>query len=116
MILKKICKICKNSWGDTQTATPSFNFSQHTTHDYRFIRVHFTLDRIKSKTTKKYKAKLKPFKGTLNRKLIDCAWMNEKTTVYSSDYVWEYHPNQKSPLKYLGYDVNQWIIINLNHH
>ena len=44
------CFICKNSWGGV-TAEQRFNFNEKACHDVYFVRVFFTLNSIKGKTS-----------------------------------------------------------------
>ncbi|KAK8840489.1 hypothetical protein M9Y10_030695 [Tritrichomonas musculus] len=53
------------------------------------------------------------FVGELDKKQIDCAWMDEKTAIYSSDYVCELHDEKKGQYNYLGYNIKKWISIKL---
>ena len=108
----KKCFICKNSWGGV-TAEPRFNFNEEACHDFYFVRVFFTLNSIKSKTSKKFVQNLVTFKGKYNGYAIDAAWMDYKTALYSSEYVCEYCPDTIGEYKYKGYNVDQWIMINL---
>ena len=56
------------------------------------------------------------FTGNWKGKEIECAWMDEKTALYCKDYLCEYHPEKSGDMKYLGYDIDQWITINLNRN
>lgn len=108
----KKCLICKNSWG-SKTAAPRFNLKPSATHSYYFTHVYFTLSSIKGKTNKTFKPKMNKFVGYLDNRVIDCAWMDEKTAIYSSDYVCELHEEKEGPYNYLGYDIKKWIRIKL---
>ena len=103
--------ICKNSWG-IQTAQDRFNVSIEALHDFYFVSVYWTIQSIQGKTIKQFNPKMKKFKGKFNGKPIDCAWMDQTTATYCSEYVAEYRPEISGPLNYLGYDVEQWIQIN----
>lgn len=104
--------ICKNSWGG-KTAKPRFELSKTGPHKCKFCRVYFTLDSIRGKTNKMFQPKMEKFIGQLNGKKINCAWMDLITATYCSEYLCEYHDEKEGPLKYLGYDVDQWIKLNL---
>ena len=108
----KKCLICKNSWG-ARTAAPRFNLRPSATHSYYFTHVYFTLSSIDGKTNTKYEPKMNKFVGELDKRKIDCAWMDENTAIYSSDYVCELHDGKEGPYNYLGYDIKQWIHIKL---
>ena len=108
---EKKCLICKNSWGDLR-AKPRFNFRRKAAHRCIFNRVYYTEESIANFISKKYVSNLIEFEGTLNDRKISCAWMDETTTLYSSDYACKYHSEHQGPLKYLGYNVDQWIDIN----
>lgn len=105
----KNCYICKNSWG-TEFASARFLFSKSAANDFSFIKVDF-----KEKLKKTLKPKLEKFKGRLHGKDIDCAWVNEETAVYGTDYICEYHPEREGDLKFLGYEIDQWISLTLQH-
>lgn len=100
--------ICKNSWGGI-TATPRFLFSPNAAHACEIIRVYYTLDSIRGKTTKDYSENYRAVKGTLENKQVRCAWMDEKTATYCSDFICEYRPEGNGEYKYFGYNVNDWI-------
>lgn len=36
---------------------------------------------------------------------IDSAWMDEKTAVYGTDYICEFHPERKEELKFIIYSI-----------
>lgn len=110
---EKDCLICKNSWGEN-SAEPRFNFVPEAAHGCYFIRVYFTMDSIEGKTNRIFIPNISRFTGNLKGKEISCAWMDEKTAFYSSEFVSEYHPEHKGHLKYLRYDTNEWITNNLN--
>lgn len=50
----------------------------------------------------------------INGKEIDWAWMDEETATYSTDYVCEIHHEKNDVYNCLGYNVKQWIAMNLN--
>lgn len=105
--------ICKNSWGG-KTAKPRFDFTESAAHNCRFIRVYFTPKSIVGKTSNLFTPKLKKFSGRLYGIDIECAWMDKNTATYSDDYVCELKRKKHGLYKYIGYDANQWISINLN--
>lgn len=111
--LEKDCAILKNSWGNI-TAAPRFEFTGSAAHDSRITRVYFTLDSIRWKVKEKFVPRLLKCDGSINGNHVDCAWMDKTTAQYTSDYVCEFHPEKKDDLKYYGYNVYQWIKINLN--
>lgn len=111
--LDKNCYICKNSWGG-KTAEPRFDFTESAPHNCWFIRVYFTPESIVGKTSKFFTLKIKKFGGSLNGIDIDCAWMDKITANYCDDYVCELKRKKHGQYKYIGYNVNQWISINLN--
>lgn len=111
--LNKDCMIGKNSWGG-EDAEPRFDFTPSACHWCYFYTVYFTIDSIRGKTNKKYVENIQRFNGTLKGKQIHCAWMDYHSALYSSEFVCEHHPEKDGPLKYLGYNVQEWIDINLN--
>lgn len=105
--------ICKNSWGG-KTARPRFDFIPEAAHYCSFTKVYFTLDSIKGKTNLEFHPRMEIFIKHEDGKKIKCAWMDETTAIYSSEYLCEYHQEKEGPLNYLGYDVDQFIKINSN--
>ena len=105
--------ICKNWWSQ-QKATPRFNFRISAATECYFIRVYSTAESTLEATGKKLKLiqNLETFDGSLNGKNISCAWMDEKTAQYCTNYVCELHPEKNGNKNYLGYEINQWIAIN----
>lgn len=110
MTLKKECYICKNLWGD-QTYKPRLLFSKSVANDFYFIKVY-----LGEKVVNSLKPRLEKFKGKMYGRNIECAWLDEKTAKYSKDYICEYHVYRKSNLKFLGYEIDQWISLNLQFH
>lgn len=108
----KDCMICKNSWAKTGAAR--FDLNQFMTDDYYFIRVYTDEDNIDGKTRSSFRPNLKKFTGKWNNNDIECAWMDETAALYCRDYLCEHHPERNDNLKYLGYNIDQWININLN--
>ena len=106
------CLICKNSWG-SNTAKPRFDLKPSATHNPYYTLVYFTLDSIKGKTHKRFEPKIKKFIGHINRIPINCAWMDEGTAIYSSDYVCEPIEKKVGPYNYIGYKIEEWISIKL---
>ena len=113
--------ICKNSWGKFDEAHQNgaherFDLDIGALHDFEIVKVYWTLNSIQGKTIQPYKENMEKFKGELKGKTIDCAWMDEVTACYNTDYVAEFHPGpeEMGPLNYLGYDIDQWISITLN--
>lgn len=111
--LENDCMICKNSWGD-RNSQPRFDLRKSAVHYCFFTRVYYTNESIRGLVKNIFVPKIKTFQGKLDNKDIECAWMDETTAIYSTNYVCEYHQEKEGPLNYLGYDVNQWIDINLN--
>lgn len=111
--LDKDCMVCKNSWGDKR-AHARFDLTESAMHDYYFVRVYFTTESIRGKTTKDFPLRIVKFKGNLDGKEIDCASMDETNAIYTSSYVCEKVDDKKEPMNYIGYDTEQWIKINLN--
>lgn len=109
----KDCLICKNSWGGV-TAQPRFDFTPSAAHDCTFTLVYFTLESINGLINSQLNETMDCFCGRLNGKKINCAWMNETTAIYNSNYICKYRRDKKDQLNHLGYDVNQWISFNLN--
>lgn len=56
---------------------------------------------------------MKKFIGQMNRIPINCAWMDEDTAIYSSDYVCEPIDEKVGPYNYIGYKIEEWISIKL---
>lgn len=50
----------------------------------------------------------------LNGFLINSAWMDQNTAIYESDFISEKHNDKSGPLNFLGYDLQEWIYIQLN--
>lgn len=107
------CLICKNSWGGT-TAEPRFNLKPSATHKCYFTHVYFTLNSIRGKTNKTFHPNITKFTGLLNNFPVDCAWMDEKTATYTSDYVCEMCEYKEGPCNYIGYKIEEWIYIKLD--
>ena len=108
---EKNCIICKNSWGGV-TSSPRFDFIPSAAHRCNFYVVFFTIDSIRGKINGQYIPRIKTFNGTLKGKSIKCAWMDEQTATYETNYLCEHHPEKKDDLNYLGYDVYEWIDLN----
>jgi hypothetical protein len=103
--------ICKNSWGD-RTATPRFKLRFEALHNFYCTRVFFTLESIRGKTTQQFNARMDRFTGRLNGTNISCAWMNELTATYCSEYICARVCRQEDDsLNYLGCEVHEWIAI-----
>ena len=111
--LEKDCAILKNSWGG-ESASPRFDFTASAAHDVQITRVYFTVESIKGKTNKVFIPRLIKCKEILEDHEIECAWMDEETAQYETNYVCEFHPEKNDEYKYHGYNVYQWIDINLN--
>ena len=107
------CFICKNSWGGF-SAEPRFNFTPSAAHYCDFTIVYFTEQSIAGKTKHNYTQRLEKFIGKSENQDIQCAWMDEKTAIYDMNYFCEYHQEHEGELKYLGYECEKWIEINLN--
>lgn len=137
------CFICKNSWGGI-SAKPRFDIIETATHDCEFTVVYFTLDSIRNTNIRMpsfsyfdnypfmkkiisyiyrnffskpivFEPKMIKFEGKWKEKKIDCAWMDEETAIYSTDYVCQPFLQKHDQYDYLGYDIDQWISINLNN-
>jgi hypothetical protein len=106
---EKNCAICKNSWGD-RTAEPRFDLRFSALHDFKCIRVFFTIASISGKTTSEFHPELETFDGELDGQSIEVASMTEETAIYSTEYVCERLPSNDH-YNYVGYDVDQWIAI-----
>lgn len=104
--------IVKNSWGG-ENAKPRFDVDLKATHSYYFHKVYFTLDSILNKTTKQYEQKIEKCNQTLYNKSIKAAWMDKTTDIFNSDYVCECHPERKSNLNYLCFDIDEYIDLTL---
>lgn len=104
------CFICKNSFNPFD-GKPFFDYKCDSSQRNSFIVVYFTIDNIIGKTIKEYRPKMKKFIGILRLKPINCAWMDEKTAKYETGYVIKYYPEKRGKLKYLGYDIDEWIEI-----
>lgn len=109
---RDVC-ICKNSWGGI-TAEPRFECRPSATCNYRFVKLYWTLESIQGKNTYEYNPIMRKCIERLDGRKIDAAWMDKKTADYCTDYVCEYHPEKEGDLKYLGYDIEEWIKININ--
>lgn len=109
----KDCLICKNSWGGV-TAQPRFDFTPSAAHDCSFTLVYFTLGSIKGLTNLQLNETMDCYCGRLNGSKINCAWMDEKTAIYNSDYICKFRGDKHDQLNHLGYDVNRWISLSLN--
>ena len=91
---------------------PFFNYKCSAAIKSKFIVVYFTLDNINRKNIiKEYKPKMCKFIGFLKFKQINCTWMDENTAKFETNYVIRYHPEKKGKLKYLGYEIDDWIEI-----
>lgn len=110
--LQKDCFICKNSWGGN-SAEPRFDFTQSAAHHYRFIRVYFTERSIRIHGARQFYPRMKKFVGNYKRNIIECAWMDRATAIYTSDYVCRYLYNAKGKYRYIGYEINSWIDLNI---
>ena len=107
------CFVCKNSWGGF-SAEPRFNFTPSAAHYCEFTVVYFTEQSIMGKTISNFTPNLEPFMGQLENQDIRCAWMDKKTAIFGMDYFCELHKEHEGELKYLGYECEKWIEINLN--
>lgn len=108
----KDCMIVKNSWGG-ETSEPRFDFDQFMAHDYYFVRVYCKDDNIDGKSPPKFTPRIQKFNGHWYGNRIDCAWMDKQTAVYTKNYLCEHHPEKDGDMNYLGYNINQWINLNL---
>ena len=116
--------ICKNSWGGTN-CEPRFLCRLSALHGYDFVKVFWTVDSIKGKTTGNYVENLYKCTQTIDDITINAAWMDKATAIYNSDFVCEYNENGTKinpSFTYLGYDIDEWIniitkkeIIDVNH-
>ncbi|KAK8887457.1 hypothetical protein M9Y10_038502 [Tritrichomonas musculus] len=109
----KRCLICKNSWGD-KTAKPRFYLKVSATHDHYFVHTYFTLNSIAGLTKMNYVPRISRCITNLNGFLINSAWMDQNTAIYESDFISEKHNDKSGPLNFLGYDLQEWIYIQLN--
>jgi hypothetical protein len=104
--------VAKNTWGDRRAA-PRFALGLGALHNWYVIRVFFTLESIRGKITKILPPPMmERFIGTLYGRPIHCAWMDELTATYSSDYVCEPDSSRTGPLRFIGYDLREWIRLN----
>ena len=108
----KDCMICKNS--QAKTGAARFDLNQFMLHDYLFYRIYLDEDNIDGKSNSKFQPKCEKFTGKWIDNNIDCAWMDEESAVFCKDYLCEHHPERKNKYQYLGYNIDQWIYINLN--
>lgn len=110
--LDKDCLICKNSWAIS--GKDRFDLKIQALKDYGFIEVYFTLKSIREIGIGEFTPKIKKFRIIKNWQIINCAWMDEITAIYSTEYICEYHKEQKGELKYKGVYIKDWINLNLN--
>jgi hypothetical protein len=76
------------------------------------VKVFFTLDSIRGKTTGEFRPMLRRFKGELEGHAIDRAYMDEVTAKYDSEFICEPAGDSHPPhLNWVGYELNQWIAI-----
>lgn len=43
------------------------------------------------------------------------AWLSRDDAIYGKKYVCEFHTEKDGKLKYLEYEIKQWISLNLKH-
>jgi hypothetical protein len=104
------CTMAKNSWGDNGVTEPRFALNLDALHDWYVTRVFFTVDSIRGKTTKKLPPpRMERFVARLEGRPIHCAWMDELTATYTSDYVCQPHCSRSGEIRILGYEVDEWI-------
>jgi hypothetical protein len=101
--------IAKNSWGHRDGTSERFKMRFAALHDFCVITVFFTLNSIRGKTTKPFHAQMETFQGTLDGHAILCAYMDEDTAKYTTNFICELH----SPGKWIGFDLETWISIKL---
>lgn len=90
--------LCKNFWGGV-TAQPRFDFVTSASHKCDFTLVYFTTDSIRGKTNLYFHPSMEEFIKEEDGKQINCAWMDENSAIYSSEYLCEYHPRKRWPIK-----------------
>lgn len=108
--LEKDCLICKNSWA--KTGKDRFDLRIQALKEYYFVEVYFTLESIREKGICKFEPKIERYFSSDLK--MNCAWMDKNTAIYITDYISEYHKEHKGPLKYFGYNIKDWINLNLN--
>jgi hypothetical protein len=105
--------IGKNSWGHKNGTCERFKFRFEAFHDFEVVKVFFTLASITGKTNNTYRSQMERFKGVLDGKPIDCAYMDEVTAYYDSEFLCEECPSRSPPLNWIGYEMEQYIKIKL---
>jgi hypothetical protein len=101
--------VAKNTWGD-RTATPRFALNLGALHDWYVTRVFFTLESIRGKTTKILPPpRMERFVARLNGQPVHCAWMDELTATYTSDYVCQPDSSRTGERGFIAFDVDEWI-------
>jgi hypothetical protein len=105
--------IGKNSWGHENGTNERFTFRFEALHAFRVTKVFFTTDSIVGKTLGVYHPRMERFKGFLDGRAIDCAYMDEETAKYDSEFICEPCPGRPPPLNWIGYEMNQYIAIKL---
>lgn len=102
------CMICKNSFKAVKAA-PRFNFKPSAAHDcYYYV--------VSSDEKGEVKEDVVTFEGQLFDTNITCAFLDHDDAMYCNNYVCELQPEKEGNLKYIGYDINQWISLNLKNH
>ena len=102
--------ICKNSWGK-DTSRMRFEVNIGALHRYSFVKVYWTLNSIKQNLIQTFK--MEKFLGYYKGHLINCAWMDKTTAIYTSEYICDPHEEKQGPYCYLGYDINQYIDLRI---
>jgi hypothetical protein len=104
----------KNSWGHANGTKERFKFRWEAFHDYKYIKVFWTLNSIRGKTQGIYQPRLERFIGELDGRPIDCAYMDEQASEFEQNFVCRLDPTRSPPLNFFGYDLDQYIQIKLN--
>jgi hypothetical protein len=114
--LEKRWFLGKNSWAGQSGSHDRFKFRFHALHNFFLTKICFTPESISGKTANTYHPQLVRFKGVLNDCEIDCAYMDEVTAKYDSEFFCEPCKSQPPPLNWIGYEMNQYLAIKTNIH
>jgi hypothetical protein len=112
-----------NSWGHEDGTQERFDFRFEAFHSYNITNVYFTLDSIAGKTDGLFVPQKIRFRGKLHGEDIDCAYMDE----YTADYDSEFYSREPVPLQgtrlellefplRLGYETRQYVRIKLSEY